>query len=183
MAKKEDKASVEKGMAEAFKRAGEKARIHLSKLVNFDEKYAVFEDDDGEGGPSGSGIGDFTEADLETIEDGNEDLQKILMEGEKAFGEVSKDRRGRPSKEQQHGMQQQSGLPHHPLLAETQRFDGISPNESPEATVNPEITQMLEDHLESNPELVNNPQLKAALEHRKQMKAQLSQASTPTLNR
>src|SRR5690606_3882325 len=102
---------------------------------------------------------------------------------EREFGEVSRDRRGRPSKEQKQGLQQQSGLPHHPLLSDTQRFDGMAPNESPEATVNPQIAAELEEHLESNPELVNNPQLRMALEHRKRMKQPLAMKSTPTLDR
>lgn len=175
MAKKKKESFEEEDLAGAFKKALEKASVRVSNLV---QQYEEEENNTGS-----SSFDDFTQSDIETIIDGNEDLQKFLMDHEKEFGEVSKERRAHAKRDNEQGLQQQSGLPHHPLLADTQRFDGISPNESPEATVNPEISQELEEHLESSPELVNSPQLRAALEQRKQMKAQMSQKSSPTPDR
>jgi hypothetical protein len=179
--------NIEESMANAFKKAGQKTHVHLSHLVSsrkIIDDDAYWDEDEGGGESGSSGVGSLSKKDFETIEAGNEALQKMLMGHETEFGQVSKDRRAyeRPSKEQRQGLQQQSGLPHHPLL-NTQRFDGMSPNESVEATVNPLAADTLADHLETHPELVNDPKLRAALEHKQRMKAQMRNTSTPTFTR
>lgn len=148
---------IEQNMANAFRKAGEQASMRLPKLVDLPIEQ--------------------NQNDTDTILDGMEALQKFLMNFEEEFGNVSKDRRGYAKQER--GPQQGSGLPHHPLLGDTQRLDGVFPEESSEPTVNPVIAQELEEYLENHPELVNNPQLRMALENQKRMQQQMSNTITP----
>lgn len=151
----------EEKITDAFKKAGEQASFRYKKLVELETD----------------------QKDTDVILEGNEDLQKFLMDHEKEFGEVSTERRAHRKKDTEGNILQQSGLPHHPLLDNTQRLDGISPDESPEATINPAAAEELDQILEDDPKLVNSPQLRMALEHRKQMKMQLAQRASMTLNR